>query len=293
MHNKASIVGFVRYSQKITFKGGAKDVFEPAYFEYRFKIFKEVTLKSFQQQSDQDFVLLVLHSDTMPPRYKERFKQLEIENPFLYNVFTEDNVNSFNEAVKNSITYVAFKEDVALTFRIDNDDAVCVDFIHNLRGLVKKEFVGFTICIPTVIIVKRVAEQSYMIEERYYPSNSIGLAYVTGSDEYKTVLQVAEHHRMNEHNPLLLLPQTEIAGLMTINGENAANAIDHSRIKVYNSDELSNHLNLLGLDNLDLKSLRVFNEPQISTESIFKRGMRLMMPPVFFTIYRSFKTKIN
>ena len=284
--NKAPIVGFVRYSQKITFKGGAKDVFEPAYFEYRFTIFTEVTLKSFQQQTNPGFILLMLHSESMPLNIRERFLHLEKENKFLYNVFVEDNVQSFNAAIKDSLQYVDFRAEAALTFRIDNDDAVSKDFIQNLSDLVKRDFIGYTISIPTVLIIKRVAQELYMVEERYYPSNSIGLAYVTSNDNYKTVLEVAEHDRMNEDNPLLLLPQNNLAGLMTINGENAANTIDSSRSKTITTTELADYLKNRNIRDLSLTCLRVFKENDQSSTSRLKEVIKLFLPPVFFSIFR-------
>ena len=95
--NKAPIIGFIRYSQKINFVSN-RDVFEPEYFEYRFKIFKEVTLKSFQQQKNNNFVLLLLHSENLELLNNVK-KTNEISNIFYYLVkfymylFKKKNIN--------------------------------------------------------------------------------------------------------------------------------------------------------------------------------------------------------
>ena len=190
---KEPIIGLIRYSQKVKFGNGEKerDVFEAEYFEYRFNIFKNVTLKSFQQQTDNNFVLLLLHSENMPSDYKDRFIELEKANSFLYNVFIKDTYKAFDEAIKRSVEYVSFEKDVVVTFRIDNDDAVQNDFIHKLSGFLKDDFVGYSISMPSLCIVKRISDMSYMIEERNYPSNSIGLAYVSNSGQYKTARNLA------------------------------------------------------------------------------------------------------
>lgn len=283
---KAPIVGFIRYSQKITFRGGARDVFEPTYFEYRFKIFTDVTLRSFQKQTDTEFVLIIFHSVSMPLQYKERFQALEKENQFLYNVFVEDNVESFNKAIKDSIRYVSTENNVALTFRIDNDDAVQINFIHTLKKFLNKEFVGFTINMPNVLIVKRVTNKSYMIEERDYPSNSIGLAYVTGKDDYRTVLEVAQHHLINDENALILMPKNSSVGLMTINGENAANAIDSSKAKILNENELNSYLRGKHIYNLDFNCLRLLVEKDEFTRISFKNVTALLLPPIVPWVFR-------
>lgn len=94
---KASVIGFVRYSQKAKFSSSTqeKDVFVPNYFNYRFLLFKNITLKSFQEQTDMDFCLLLLHSESMPQAYREEFMLLGQENSFLYNIFIPDDWKGF------------------------------------------------------------------------------------------------------------------------------------------------------------------------------------------------------
>ncbi|MDQ0478177.1 glycosyltransferase [Chryseobacterium sp. MDT2-18] len=280
--SRVPVIGFVRYSQSIIFGTGknARDVFEEEYFEYRFKIFKNVTLKSFQQQTDNNFALLVLHSINMPPHYKMRFLELEKTNLFLYNIFVEDTAESFNDAIKKSIDYVSFQSEAAITFRIDNDDAVQHDFIQKLRSFTKKDFVGYSINVPNVTILKRIANHSYMVEERYYHSNSIGLAYVTGKDPYKTILQVAEHDKINDENPLILLPKNKVSVLMTINGENAINYINPANAKILKKEEFDKYLKERKFESLDLHCLRVFDEINNSSNFSLKKIIGLFVPPV-------------
>lgn len=284
----APIIGLIRYSQKITFGSETRDVFEPKYFEYRFKIFTEVTLKSFQQQSDSNFALLILHSETMPAKYKEKFLQLENDNQFLYNIFVEDNVESFNQAIKNSVNYISFTDDAALTFRIDNDDAVQKNFIENLRNFIKKEFIGFTINIPNVFIVKRISNENYIVEERNYPSNSIGLAYVTG-ENYKTILEVAQHHLINDNNALILLPRNKSSVLMTINGENEINSINDPETSTFTEKRLEEFLKENKYDNFNLKCLKILNDKKRKS---MKDIINLFTPPILKVLAFEIRTII-
>ena len=62
--NMAPILGFVYYSIRTGFRGKKfSDFFQPKYFDYRLDIFQNVTLKSFQDQSDKDFNVFLLHSE--------------------------------------------------------------------------------------------------------------------------------------------------------------------------------------------------------------------------------------
>lgn len=274
---KAPVVGFVRYSQKIIFAERERDMFETEYFEYRFEIFKKVTLKSFQQQTDKNFVLLLLHSENMPSHLKKRFIELEGTNSFLQNIFVKDTMESFNEALQNSIENVLFQEDTAITFRIDNDDAVQNDFIQKLGEFTKKDFVGYSISISNISFVKRISEHSYMIEERYYPSNPIGLAYVTTKNCYKTVLEIGQHDLINDEIPMILLAKNTTVGLLTINGENAINSINSFKSIILDKPEFSQYLIERKLENLDLDCLRIF----IKKRSL-KEILELFIPPVYY-----------
>lgn len=287
--HKASIIGFVRYSQKISFGNKDRNMFESEYFEYRYAIFKNVTLKSFQQQTNQNFVLLLLHSENMPSHYKERFFELENENLFLYNVFIKDTQESFDEAITNSIEYVSFEKDTAVTFRIDNDDAVQNDFIQNLEDFLKKNFVGYAISIPYVTIVKHISELEYLVEKLYYPSNSIGLAYVTDRNNYKTVIEIGQHHLVNEETAIILLPNSATTVLQTINGENAINSINRSKALVYDKEEFNKYLKKRKIENLELNCLRVFSENNRSLVFLFKKYLRLFFPPVYFIVIQKLR----
>lgn len=280
--NRAPVIGFVRYSQKIAFNGRkvARDVFEAEYFEYRFNIFKKITLKSFQQQTNTNFVLLLLHSENMPPIYKERFLQLEKTNSFLYNIFVEDTQESFDEALLNSISYLSFEKNTVVTFRIDNDDAVQNDFIEKLSGFLKDDFIGYCVSIPMMYRVKHITKQSYMMEEFYFPANAIGLAYVTDKKNYKTVLELGDHDLVNEENAMIVLPRSKNGGIMTINGENEINSIDKTRARILTKEGLDKYLKERNIDNIDLNCLRIFDKINTSSNFSLKNTISLFIPPV-------------
>lgn len=285
--NNSPIVGFVRYSQKIKFANREieRDVFEPAYFEYRFNIFKEVTLKSFQQQTNSNFVLLLLHSENMPSHYKERFLELEKTNTFLYNIFLKDTKESFDQAILNSVEYVSFEKEVAVTFRIDNDDAVQNNFIELLNDFLTNDFIGHAISIPNFYIVKHIADNLYLLQERYFPANSIGLAYVTNKERYKTVLNLGDHDLVNDQNTIILISKCTSGGLMTINGENEINSIDKTKAITLTKTDLEAYLQKRKIKNIDLDCLRIYPEEKKKPEFL-----KLFVPPIFDTVFRKIKT---
>lgn len=292
--NKAPVIGFVRYSQKIKFgnRKEARDMFEPEYFEYRFNIFKKVTLKSFQQQTNLNFVLLLLHSESMPLHYKERFIELENENPFLYNVFLKDTQESFDEAILNSFEYISFEKNTAITFRIDNDDAVQKDFIQTLSGFLKNEFEGYTVSLPLVYIVKRISKQLYRLQEIYFPANAIGLAYVTNKENYKTIFNIGYHDLVNNENTIVLLETSSNGGLMTINGENALNTMDNTKAIVFNETDLYKYLAEKKIEKINLNCLRIFDKQKNFLKKSLKKTISLFVPPIINLVLLKIKSRL-
>lgn len=293
--NRAPIIGFVRYSQKILFGNKERNMFEPEYFEYRFRIFKNVTLKSFQQQTDQKFILLLLHSESMPAHYKKLFYELESENSFLYNVFVSDNAEAFSTALKDSKKYAEFENGVAVTFRIDNDDAVQNDFIEKLYSYLKTDFAGFAICIPNTLIIKPIEDKMYLLQDHYYPGNAVGLSYVTKGVRYKTVMEIGQHHLINHKIPLILLPSSSSSSLITINGENAANQIHYDKSTLFTDEQLKLYLSMRSIGNMDFSGLKICGKREENDRFSFRRILELIIPPIMILGIRkamSFAKKI-
>jgi len=239
---KVPIVGFIRYSCRLNFgrsNFNYDDLFDTRYLDYRLNIFRNVTLKSFQEQSNKNFVIFLLHSESLPQKYKDIFKEMEQNNHFLRNIYISDcetKGTGYADAFEGSMKYVDFVNGVSISFRIDNDDAVPADFICRLNAFLKPEYQGFAISYPNMLIVQRVGINKYLKQEKWYVSNSIGLAYVTNAANYKVVLTLGDHGKINQKYSMLYLP--EKGGLQTINGKNVANSLDLGHVSSFDDVSL-------------------------------------------------------
>jgi len=234
---KTPIVGFIRYSCRASFTHD--DFFLPKYLDYRLNIFKNVTLKSFQEQTNKDFNIFLLHSENLPEKYKEIFKDIEDNNSFLHNIYipdTEMEGKDYINAVEGSIEYVNFCNDISINFRIDNDDAVPCDYISRLKNFLKQEFYDYVISFPNVSIVQRIKKNKFLLQEKYFPSNSIGLAYITNKNNYKTIMTLGDHGKMNQKHSMVLLPGR--GGIQTINGKNIMNSLYLGQVTSFDFDSL-------------------------------------------------------
>jgi hypothetical protein len=266
--NKAPIVGFIRYSCRASFT--RDDFFQPKYLDYRLNIFKNVTLKSFQEQTDKEFNILLLHSVNLPQKYKEIFKELENNNTFLHNIYIPDSElegKDYINVVESSVDYADFRDDVSINFRIDNDDAVPCDYITRLKKFLKLEFTDYVISFPNISIIQRTHKNKFLKQEKYFPSNSIGLAYVTNKNDYKTIMTLGDHGKVNEKHPMVLLPGR--GGIQTINGKNIMNSLYLAPVSAFNFDSLKVFLKENGYSDFDFKCLNI-KKRRVILETIAK-----------------------
>jgi len=253
---KTPIIGFIRYSCKASFT--KNDFFQPKHLDYRLNIFKNVTLRGFQEQTDPDFNIFLLHSENLPQKYKEIFNNLEKSNSFLHNVYIPDSEmegKDYIDAVERSIEYVSFCNDMSINFRIDNDDAPHRDFIFKLKTFLKPEFYDYIISFPNVSIIQRIQKDKFLKQEKYFPSNSIGLAYVTQKADYKTIMTLGDHGKVNQKHPMLLLPGK--GGIQTINGRNVMNSLYFGHVSSLTENDLNVSLTENGYSAFDFKCLNV------------------------------------
>jgi hypothetical protein len=135
------IVGVCRFSYPATrgFKVSADDpadtaeaLYDPARMQRRFVYFEHVCLPSLAAQTDGGFTLVALVGDAMPIRWRRRLKSLRERHPFLQICAAEPlgplqaTRRAFRVGADEGVPYVT-------GFRLDDDDAVSVDFVEKLR----------------------------------------------------------------------------------------------------------------------------------------------------------------
>ncbi|MDG4650302.1 glycosyltransferase [Roseibacterium sp. SDUM158017] len=135
------IVGLCRFSYPAT--GGFRlsgagleaviaTLYEPGRMRRRFAYFENVCLPSLAAQTDPDFTLVVLAGDMMPLRWRRRLKALRATYPFM-RICALQPLGPL-QAARRGFRFGAREEVPFVTgFRIDDDDAVAVDYVERLR----------------------------------------------------------------------------------------------------------------------------------------------------------------
>jgi len=255
-----SVIGMIRYSVEAAFAKNHPDkqfsLWEDPYFSARLAMFKGITLKSFQQQSRQDFVLLVYHSDKMPQEKKKIFADLEKDFPFMRNIYISGARMELPEDLR---------QNRILTFRIDNDDGVPTDFIARLSEIYATNngfYDNVALTIPRIRKIARIAEDQYQSDDSIFASNSIGLAYLSIDGE--NIMNCGNHRLVPYHYKTVFLDGT--GGLQVIHGSNVANGFKkvydkRSEVRILNEQEMKTLLQSEGYPDMDLKNIPILPDP--------------------------------
>lgn len=242
------ILGMIRYAIPNAFKNlnnsrDIKQLYEEPYFSDRFNIFCNITLQSFVQQTDKDFKLFVYHTDLIPSNKKVLFDDLELQYPFLKNIYIPD---------ANMYIPQEYIEDINLTFRIDNDDGIAINFIERLQEVKKNYTKNTVITIPTLYRLCRLSKDEFKVAKIYYPSNSIGLAYLT-NEQNKTIMNLGFHDQIVRKFKTIKLSGN--GGLQIINNYNVLNQFKNEEVNLLSYEDTKKLLINEGYTNLNLDSI--------------------------------------
>ena len=191
------LLGIVRYAVPNAFMNTNKSrnivqLYEEPYFSDRFNIFENITLKSFENQTNKDFTLLVYHTNLIPADKKRLFDELEEKYSFMRNVY----VNDTNLIIPDDL-----KTNPLFTFRIDNDDGIASDFIHKLKSVENLHKSDVAITIPHIHKICRIGEDKLKFDiTLHYMEDALFLVQylthcktVSGVDKSLYVVRINEH----------------------------------------------------------------------------------------------------
>ncbi|MBV1926168.1 MAG: putative rhamnosyl transferase [Rhodobacteraceae bacterium] len=143
METRAKVIGVLRfsvltptyYSERFeTLEKTAEHLFSDERMELRFRIFENLCLPSLTRQSDDDFDCVVLTGESMPTKHLDRLKALldPLPNIHCRPVGTEKHY----QLLKRGYDTIPVDDcSHRIMFRLDDDDALDIDFIKRTKHL--------------------------------------------------------------------------------------------------------------------------------------------------------------
>jgi hypothetical protein len=195
-----AIVGFMRFSVVTkSHKRGYKatrdktvaealaTILEPARIENRLRLVETMPLPSLSAQTDPDFVLHMLISTELQPAYKARLYELAGGLRYLRIVEI-----GLHDDVQERVAALLVPGEPTVTFRLDDDDAVGVHHVEDLRRLAVPDNEGCFLSHPNGIYVQPVGDQLF-VQEVTNLHNAFGIGYLSSKGE--TVFHAGAHNQ--------------------------------------------------------------------------------------------------
>lgn len=158
----------------------------------RFFLFEKITLPSLRAQTDRDFSIVIMSSDIMPDRYKDRLRAITAQDRNVTIDFSDRRNGgvAFRRHIDASLGE-GFRK-TAVHFRLDDDDALASSYIARLRAVSHMLSVGTHITFPTGLSLfpaQSGSTQGGVVPMRQF-LHSVGLATVCGANFRKNPFQM-------------------------------------------------------------------------------------------------------
>ncbi|MCX7564726.1 glycosyltransferase [Sulfitobacter sp. F26169L] len=156
----------------------AAELYAPERMELRFFLFENFLLPSLAAQGDQNFICLILTSDIMPEVYKKRLSDLCAAHPNLELLISSE--QTVHKALWPRIAELnALAGHPLINFRIDDDDCLSTDYVHELRGFLTR--LGDRVPVSYsrsngLVITSYQSDGETFIYKANLPFNSMGTA---------------------------------------------------------------------------------------------------------------------
>lgn len=185
-------------------------LYEPGRLEVRFSYLETITLPSLAAQTDMDFRLVILAGMTMPKKFKWRLRRLSEQYPFMQCVFFP-RMGALGAAKRAYRRAIAEESTHVTGFRIDDDDAVAIDYIEKTRSLADRTIAGGLADRPYVIAFSKGVywdmndHKTPFHEFREPQPLGLACAMITTS-EMETCVYRYNHRRLCCHVPTYMDP---------------------------------------------------------------------------------------
>jgi len=185
-------------------------LYAPERMELRFRHFEALTLPSIAAQTHPDFTFLIVIGERMPEPFLTRLRDLTASVPQIKIVA--------REPMKHRLALqLAIQEELGdnneetIQFRLDDDDAVGVDFVAHSRSIIRRtgrlrrktprmviDFnAGYSVTLSANGIVAEPVFASFW---------ACGLAVYFGPGDRKTVMNFG-HHKLHHVMPAIIQPR--------------------------------------------------------------------------------------
>ncbi|MEO9576439.1 MAG: putative rhamnosyl transferase [Tateyamaria sp.] len=194
----------------------------PARMEERFATFETITLPPLRVQTDPDFTLVVVIGDSLPDEYRSRLEALLADMP---QAVIQSHPPAKHRPMMKRIINSVRRDDAApcLQFRMDDDDAVAIDFVERLRQVATdvRDLAARDALLSIDFnrgFIARPSAKGIAAAETTAPFQTAGLAMMVAPWSSQTIMNFA-HNKLHQN----MTTVTVTDSIMMLRGHNDFN----------------------------------------------------------------------
>lgn len=184
-------------------------LYDDARMALRFRHFEALTLPSLAAQTNPEFTLLVVIGERMPKRWLERLHDVTARMPQI-------KITPMPSMKHRLAMQIAIQKEIegskgdTLQFRIDDDDAIGVDFVQQSLFAMRRAARFRKDCPRMVFEFNNgfsvaLTEQSLLVEPEISGFLSCGLSVLFPEGDDKTIMNFG-HHKLHHEMPAVIQP---------------------------------------------------------------------------------------
>jgi glutaredoxin-related protein len=207
-----------RFNVKVDYSP-ARNGLNPEWLSHRFELFEQFCYPSVRSQSNQNFKWLVYFDSETPDDFKAKIKQYAEWQNFIP-VFLD---GQFSQEINRAIILEHLEKDTEflITTRLDNDDAVAVNFVQTIQNSFARQPLEFLNLTNGYVWSNN---RLYSFEYLHNPFMSlIEKVNLQASNGFKTIL-CGEHTQIAAYGAIRQIRSKPI-WLQVIHGKNVSNRI--------------------------------------------------------------------
>lgn len=203
-------------------KEGWERIFSEDYLDERYRIFEQYTVQSICNQSDRDFVWLVLFGSATPPKYRIRNTRLEQICPQMKAIYvSDDETDNFQSYIDNLLrSYSTNETEYIITTRIDNDDCFHRDMVSKVKEIYSTDRTERIVSLDWGI---QYLDNTHIAARICYPNNHFTSFIESLDNPIKTVFY-CDHFFADQYAQVQHI-DCEPLWLENLHGSNAVNAV--------------------------------------------------------------------
>lgn len=251
------IVGIIRFSLVLqdssffpllagqTFAQRQANIFARERLQRRLAIFEKLCLPSLTGQSDQNFNVILATSRDLPEWAFERLSDMVAQLPNIYVRAYRAQANIRRVYKRSAFEMLDPTAKVVATFRIDDDDALAIDYIARLRAHTVPQNIGKIVTFTNGHQLS-LSGGAMTLQHDTRPYGSVGLACVNAGGaqsipDVQTIYGFGAHRNVARHAPVIE-DGFENAYVQTANGFNVSARIVSADARQDTPDDIARTL---------------------------------------------------